>query len=249
MDKLTTDFVVLQYQTAIENYSAFTTEVGLWASERYAFEKHLKKTDKILDIGCGTGRTTFHLFRLGYQQITGIDFTPEMIAEAKALNESYQLNVVFKEGDARNLEYKDREFDAVIFSFNGMMFIPDSTHRKKALDEINRVLKGEGIFIFTTHDREKDANYFEFWKEQKRIWNEGQQDPKLYEFGDIITNSKNEERAIYIHIPNKEEIENFLEEGGFDVIETFYRSDKFEESEKVKAKSGECRFWITRKRK
>ncbi len=248
MNKLTTDFVIHQYQSGIESYSKFTTEVGLWASEQYVFEKYLKKTDKILDIGCGTGRTTFHLFRLGYEQITGVDFTPEMIAEATALNENYQLNITFKEGDARNLEYKDQEFDSVIFSFNGMMSIPNSTQRKKALNEINRVLKGAGMFIFTTHDREKDANYFDFWKEQKQIWSEGRQDPKLYEFGDIITDSKNEERQIYIHIPNQEEINNFLQEGGFEVIETFYRNDKFEESEKVKEKSGECRFWVVRKR-
>ncbi len=247
MRKLTTDFIVLQYQSGIENYSKFTTEVGLWESEKYAFEKYIKKTDQILDLGCGTGRTTFHLFQLGFEKINGIDLTPEMIERAMELNEKYQLDIDFKVGDARDLKYKDKAFDAVIFSFNGMMSIPDSVQRKKALAEINRVLKDGGIYVFTTHDRDKDANYFEFWKEQKQIWDQGIQDSSLYEFGDLITTSKNEERPIFIHIPSKSEIEHFLKEGGFEVIETFYRSDKFEEHEKVKEKSGECRFWITKK--
>ncbi len=247
MNKLTTDFIILQYQSGVENYSKFTTEVGLWESEKYVFGKYLKKTDNILDLGCGTGRTTFHLFQLGYEQIIGIDLTPEMIATATELNKNYQLDINFKEGDARDLEFNDQVFDAVIFSFNGLMSIPDASQRKKALSEINRVSKRGGTFIFTTHDRDKDANYFEFWKEQKVIWNEGKQDAKLHEFGDLITTSKNESREIYIHIPNQEEVENFLNVGGFEVIESFYRSDEFNESEKVKEKSGACRFWIARK--
>ena len=45
-----------------------------------------------------------------------------------------------------------------------------------------------------------------------------------------------------------EKIFNLMNIGGFEVVETFYRSDKFHENEKVKEKSGECRFWITRKK-
>lgn len=248
MKKLSTDFIIQQYQSGVENYTKFTTEVGLWASEKYVFDKYLNKQDKILDLGCGTGRTTFHLYQSGYHQIIGVDLTPEMIAKAIELNKYFQVNILFKIGDARNLEFNNQHFDAAIFSFNGIMSIPNSKERRRALKEINRVIKKNSIFIFTTHDRDKDENYFEFWKEQKKIWDDGKQDSQLYEFGDLITTSKNEERSIYIHIPNKEEVEKFINEGGFEVLETFYRNDQFQETEKVKDKSGECRFWVTRKK-
>lgn len=247
MRKISNDFVIKQYQSGIKNYVAFTTEVGLWASEKYVFTKYLKQSDHILDLGCGTGRTTHHLFQLGYTAIIGVDLTPEMIIAAKKLNEYYQLAIDFEEGDACALRFSDQQFDVVIFSFNGMMSIPDAAKRKQALAEVRRVLKKQGLFIFTTHDREKDEHFFEFWKAEKIRWEQGQQNPQLYDFGDVISQSKNEERDVFIHIPTQAEIKHFLAAEHFEVLESFYRSDQFEESEQVKAKSGECRFWVARK--
>lgn len=249
MKKIGTDFIISQYQSGIENYSDFTTQIGLWESEKFVFQKYLNKTDEILDVGCGTGRTTFHLYKLGYEKILGLDLTPEMIYRAKELNQFYGTNIHFETGDATQLKYNDSRFDAVIFSFNGLMTIPNSINRIQAIQQINRILKPNGIFIFTTNDREENANFFEFWKEEKQKWKEGKQNIELYEFGDIIlANSKNENQEIFVHIPNQEEIKQLIELGGFELIETFYRSDKFNESLQVKEKSGECRFWITKKK-
>lgn len=171
-----------------------------------------------------------------------------MIYRAQELNQFFGTNIHFEIGDVTQVKYIDSRFDAIIFSFNGIMSIPNSNNRIQAIQQINRVLKPNGIFIFTTHDREKDSNFFEFWTKEKQKWKEGKQNIELYEFGDIIANSKNESRKFFIHIPNQEEIKQFIEIGGFELIETFYRSDKFNESQQVKEKSGECRFWITRKK-
>jgi ubiquinone/menaquinone biosynthesis C-methylase UbiE len=247
MEKLQEDFVIKQYQSGIASYVAFTREVGLWASEKHVFTKYLQTSDRILDVGCGTGRTTFSLYDLGYQDITGLDLTPEMIAAAEEIKQERQSPIEFMVGNAKELPFESAQFDAVIFSFNGLMSIPDEKERFKALQAINRVLKTGGIFLFTTHDREKDENYFAFWAEEKERWDKGLGRADLYEFGDRITASKNEESAIFIHIPNQAEVEYFLERGGFSILETFYRSDQFAESAKVKEKSGECRFWGARK--
>lgn len=247
MDKLQEDFVIKQYQSGIASYAAFTREVGLWASEEYVFTKYLQKNDRILDVGCGTGRTTFSLYDLGYKEIIGLDLTPEMIEAAEEIKQERQSPIQFMVGNAKDLPFEAGQFDVVIFSFNGLMSIPGGKERFKALQEINRVLKAGGTFLFTTHDREKDANYFAFWKEEKERWDKGLERSDLYEFGDLITSSKNEKRAIFIHIPNQAEVRYFLERGGFSILETFYRSDQFDESAKVKEKSGECRFWAARK--
>ncbi|MEM7103995.1 MAG: methyltransferase domain-containing protein [Bacteroidota bacterium] len=247
MDKISQDFIIKQYQSGIESYANFTLEVGLWESEKYVFQKYLDPENRILDLGCGTGRTTIPLYQLGYQKIYGVDLTPEMINKANELNLQYHLSLDFQVGDATNLSFEDQTFDAVIFSFNGLMSIPEAESRLQAILEINRVLKPDGHFIFTTHDRDAAFEYKDFWKAEKIKWDAGQQDPSLYEFGDIISHSKNESREIFIHIPDKKEIETLLNETGFVILETFYRSHKFDEPEPVKQKSGECRFWIAKK--
>jgi len=249
MKKIETAFIANQYRSGIEVYSLATKKIGLWDSEKYVFKKYLEQLDKILDLGCGTGRTTFGLFQADFRNIIGVDLTPEMIKEARNLNKHFQTDIDFRIGDAAKLEFEDSMFDAVIFSFNGLMSVPGQTNRDKAIREIHRVLKPTGIFIFTTHDRNRGEEYFEFWKDEKTKWKAGEQDSRLYEFGDLITKSKNESSKIYIHIPRKKEITEWTKRNGFETKETFYRSDKFEESEKVKSASGECRFWIAKKNK
>ncbi len=171
MRKIQSEFIKNQYRSGIESYANFTKEVGLWDSEKYVFQKYLKKSDKILDLGCGTGRTTFPLNQIGFNNIIGVDLTPEMVLKAQELNKYYKTEIQFRIGDATSLEFSDSFFDAVIFSFNGLMSIPKQSNRNKAMSEINRVLKDAGIFIFTTHDREKEEQYFEFWKKEKKSGN------------------------------------------------------------------------------
>ncbi|MEO0340949.1 MAG: methyltransferase domain-containing protein, partial [Bacteroidota bacterium] len=200
MHKVETDFVKAQYRSGLESYTKLTKTIGLWESENYAFQKYLSTTDHILDLGCGTGRTTFPLHQLGYHNILGVDLTPEMIDMAIQLNSHFGTAIPFQVGDATTLDFPKASFEVVIFSFNGLMSIPDSAKRDQAVKEINRVLKEKGIFIFTTHDRAQEPDFFDFWKEEEAKWKAGKQNPFLREFGDIIAHSKNETREIFIHI-------------------------------------------------
>ena len=247
MEKINNDFIVKQYQSGVESYAAFTRDVGLWESEKYVFEKYLKKKDIILDLGCGTGRTTFPLFKLGFESIIGLDLTLEMVEKARELNDHFETNIQFEIGDATDLRFNDESFDAVIFSFNGLMSIPSAANRRKAVREIKRILREHGVFIFTTHDRNMEKDYFNFWKQEAEVWKAGGQKQGLYEFGDLITFSKNESEKIFIHIPDQEEVNSLLSNAGFSLVETFYRNEKFDESNAVKSKSGECRFWVFEK--
>ncbi|MBS4535115.1 class I SAM-dependent methyltransferase [Clostridium sp. D2Q-14] len=247
MNKINIEFIDKSYEGAISNYSNATNEIGIWESEEYVFKKYFEKDKNILDVGCGAGRTTFGLYEKGYTNIIGLDLSKDMISAAKQINKIKKYKIEFIQGEATSLDFDNNSFDYALFSFNGIMQIPHKTNRIKALKEIRRVLRNNGIFVFTTHDRNKEKIFFEFWDKEKEKWGKELQDERLHEYGDRITTSKNEKREIYIHIPSRREVLESLDQAGFKLVEDFYRSDLFIENDKVKKFSGECRFWIVKK--
>ena len=46
------------------------------------FKTHFNKPGKIVDLGCGSGRTSIHLFERGFD-VDAIDYSEAMIARAK----------------------------------------------------------------------------------------------------------------------------------------------------------------------
>lgn len=248
MQKISAEFVKHAFASreSLNEYTIATSQIQLWKSEHTLFLKYLKKEDRIIDIGCGTGRVTFGLHDLGYNNLIGIDVSEEMIKEAWSINNRRKATIEFILGDATDLDLQDEIFDGAIFAYNGLMQIPWLNNRMKAFKEINRILKVGGIFIFTTHDMDvKDENIQRFWREEINLWNNGKQNPRLPEFGDLIY--KSYDRQMYMHVPKREEIVHCLSETGFGIVEDLYRPDLFEESEEVTNFSDDCRFWIVKK--
>ncbi len=102
----------------------------------------------VLDIGCGSGRTTAILKNLSSGYV-GLDYSLEMVESCRRRFEG----VSFLHGDVRDMSgFNDEEFDCVMFSFNGLDSISHND-RLKGLREIRRVLKQDGLFIFSSHNR------------------------------------------------------------------------------------------------
>ena len=116
----------------------------LLPKERLAFAA-IPPHASILDVGCGTGRTTACLRRQGHQVI-GVDISYAMIQSAHQACGDTAVLV----NDACYLSFKPHEFDVVVFSFNGMDYIYPYADRLQALQEIKRVLKPGGLFIFSS---------------------------------------------------------------------------------------------------
>lgn len=97
---------------------------------------------RILDVGTGVGYFALLLAKEGHR-VTGIDLTPEMIVQAKALAGKYKEQVDYFVMDAMELSFLDESFDVVI-TRNLTWTLPDV---EKAYREWHRVLKPGGILL------------------------------------------------------------------------------------------------------
>lgn len=100
----------------------------------------------ILDVGCGPGSITLDLARLvshSQGHVTGVDYTPEPLEEARKLASSAgQTNVSFQVADVHALPFADDLFD-IVHAHQVLQHIADPV---RALREMRRVVKhGGGI--------------------------------------------------------------------------------------------------------
>jgi len=121
---------------------------GLFEVERRVIESHFTKRDaSVLDLGCGTGRTTAVLDRMGFD-VVGVDISDPMIRHARSIFP----HIEFESGDATDLQFADASFEYVLFSFNGLDYVQPEEDRYVALREIRRVLNPGGTFVFSSHN-------------------------------------------------------------------------------------------------
>jgi SAM-dependent methyltransferase len=100
------------------------------------------KNKSVLCVGCGTGEECEHLKSLG-ATVTGIDISPGLIEYATA----HHSDINFQEMDMESLDFPENSFDYVYSSLT--FHYVDSW--KKILNTISKVLKPEGILLFSTH--------------------------------------------------------------------------------------------------
>jgi len=96
------------------------------------------KNPQILDIGCGTGFNITYLHQLGYNQITGLDFSPDALAYCH----SRQLEILLC-GNAEKLPIHQHSYD-IILTLDMLEHLKDD---RSALSEVFRVLKPDGSLI------------------------------------------------------------------------------------------------------
>ena len=70
-------------------------QIGLWPAEEILVLEYFPDDARVLDIGCGAGRTTIPLAEMGLE-VVGIDFSPAMIQLAMELAAVSNVNPEFQ---------------------------------------------------------------------------------------------------------------------------------------------------------
>ncbi|MEK7633433.1 MAG: class I SAM-dependent methyltransferase [Patescibacteria group bacterium] len=128
--------------------------------ELLAKKLQLKKSDLVLDAGCGRGTTTCYLVQKYGCKLVGIDIVDFELEIAKKRAKRFNLKekVNFYLKDYSNTKFPDNHFDKV-FTLETLVHSPDF---KKTLEEFYRVLKHKGrlaLFEYTISPLKEWSDY------------------------------------------------------------------------------------------
>ena len=113
------------------------------------------KARKAIDFGCGTGRSTRFLQKLGFN-VVGVDISLDMIKKAREMDPKGDYRLI-EEGDFG--QFKDGAYDLAlsVFTFDN---IPTMEKKVKNFTEIRRLLNNEGRLVNVVSSPEI---YFHEW--------------------------------------------------------------------------------------
>lgn len=143
----------MKISTTKELYS--TLEFNFWAYKEYSLsptetwliESYLDRNLKTVEAGTGGGRIISSMKNMGFKNLYAFDYLPEFIEIAKKKNACN--DICFTVGNAVSLNYKDGEFDQLLYLQQVISLIEDEAGRYNAFQEAYRILKKGGRAIFS----------------------------------------------------------------------------------------------------
>ena len=131
-------------------YDRFMRKDAAAYEQLYELLRPVVRQKTVLDLATGTGLIAKHIVRYA-DHIEATDASQEMIEQAKQGVKSAKL--YFSVQDMFHLPYADQSFDVVIV-VNALHIVPEP---EKALSEIRRVLKDDGVLVAPTFTHADNA--------------------------------------------------------------------------------------------
>jgi ubiquinone/menaquinone biosynthesis C-methylase UbiE len=124
----------------------------------------IQPTDRILDLGCGTGWASRRMARIATAgEVVGLDVADEMLRRAEQSSSAFR-NVRYAWGSAENIPEADNAFNKVL-SVESFYYYAD---QGKALDELRRVM-APGAELFILINLYKDNHYSLRWVTELKV--------------------------------------------------------------------------------
>lgn len=115
------------------------------------FTDHVPTDSRILDYGCGYGRTVNDLVSEGYTNVVGTDSSPRMIERGRRMYPHLDL----QELPASGLPYAEGSFDVVLL-FAVLTCIPTDEGQQELLENLTRLLRPGGLLYISDFYLQED---------------------------------------------------------------------------------------------
>lgn len=103
---------------------------------------------RLLDVCCGVGRHAVPLAAAGLK-VTGLDYSPVYLAEARRRVSEARLSVELVRGDMRRMPFNGR-FDVALNLWTSFGYFASTADDLTALRSVRRALKPGGLFLLDT---------------------------------------------------------------------------------------------------
>lgn len=133
----------MEYQDVLAEVGAGSAHPGgMHSTKLWMHLISLQPTDRVLEVGCGTGRTLLELQRRFGCSVTGVDIRKSMIQKARRRAKEMKQTARFETADAESLPFRDSEFDFVVSESVHVFCNP-----ALSLKEAHRVLSPGGKMV------------------------------------------------------------------------------------------------------
>lgn len=132
------------------------------------FRDHVPAESRILDYGCGYGRTVNDLRNHGYSNVVGIDSSPLMIERGYRMYPHLDLQVL----PASGLPYANESFDAVLL-LAVLTCIPTNEGQRKLMNNLTRLLRPGGLLYISDYylqDDERNRRRYENFADEFDVY-------------------------------------------------------------------------------
>lgn len=155
----------LQSETIAEDYDEYFAQTRVLTLDRDFLRESFSKPGRLIDLGCGTGRLALDFAARGFD-VVAVDLSKHMLEVTRRKRDQLGLSLEVLEGNICDLSsIESSSFDYAISMFSTLGMVVGIESRRRAMAEIHRLLKPEGLFGLHVHNR-----WFNLFDPQGRRW-------------------------------------------------------------------------------
>ncbi|MFK8183351.1 MAG: class I SAM-dependent methyltransferase [Phormidesmis sp.] len=203
------------YSQFSSQYSQLKIEKSYFLAFRAAaelLEKHCRIGTKLLDFGCGTGRSTRFMKTLGFES-TGVDISQDMLEQARQADQGEYCWL-----ESTKIPFPERSFDVIFQSFV-LLEYSSLSQMVDTFEEFNRVLQDDGIAIIVTGSEDYYRNDWLSFKMGESDEN-GHENVRPMTSGDKVKVAITDtDIVLFDYVWTNSDYQQVFQKSGFDVID------------------------------